>query len=67
MFYGVLFSLPETPLPLASLQSQANCDFNEDFTFAAKQDIKKNEELLTLCYFEESEDEEEDDRKAAAK
>jgi hypothetical protein len=61
---------PETPVPLASLESQANCEFNEDFTLAAKRDIKKNEELPTLCCFEESEEgeeEEEDDRKPAAK
>jgi hypothetical protein len=58
--------VPETPVPLQSLTSQANCDFNEDFTLAATRDIKIGDECLALCSFVEEDDEAEGNRKPAA-
>jgi hypothetical protein len=58
--------MPEMPVPLQSLASQANCEFNEDFTLAATRDIKIGDECLALYSFVEEDDEVEGNRKPAA-
>jgi hypothetical protein len=46
--------VPERPVPLKRLAiSQANCEFNQDFTLAATKDIKIGDELLVLYSFVE--------------